>query len=134
MNQQALHDIGFTDVLEQIAGYTRMERGKETVLRMQPVFNKDQIEHKMIEVQEAIEVLKRSGSVPIHVVDDIAQMLTQAKKGLFIRADQMTRIVSFLEHCGKLKRFMNDKLDIAPLVSSYAFSIDDLSMLEEELG
>lgn len=134
MNQQALHDIGFTDVLEQIAGYTRMERGKETVLRMEPVFNKDQIEHKMIEVQEAIEVLKRSGSVPIHVVDDIAQMLTQAKKGLFIRADQMTRIVSFLEHCGKLKRFMNDKLEIAPLVSSYAFSIDDLSMLEEELG
>ncbi|MFS0785495.1 endonuclease MutS2 [Shouchella sp. 1P09AA] len=134
MNQQALHDIGFTDVLEQIAGYTRMERGKETVLRMQPVFNKDQIEHKMIEVQEAIEVLKRSGSVPIHVVDDIAQMLPQAKKGLFIRADQMTRIISFLEHCGKLKRFMNDKQEIAPLVSSYAFSIDDLSMLEEELG
>ncbi|AIC93301.1 endonuclease MutS2 [Shouchella lehensis] len=133
MKQQTLEAIGFYDVLKDIAEQTRMDRARETILRMTPLVNQSQMTHKMTEIEEAMRILTRSGSVPIHVVDDIAQMIMQAKKGLFIRADQFTRVISFLEHCSKLKRFMNDKQEIAPLISSYAFSIDDLSSVEEQL-
>ncbi|WP_078393159.1 endonuclease MutS2 [Shouchella patagoniensis] len=134
MNQQAFEALGFHDILTEMASYARTEAGKQTIIDLQPLQDRKQVEQKLAEVTEALGILTRSGSVPIHSLGEIDQYLEQAKKGLYVRADQFVHVLSFLDHCRKLKAFMKDKEGIAPVVSSYAFSIEEMEPLETAIA
>ncbi|MCS0542953.1 hypothetical protein NXY55_23535, partial [Aeromonas veronii] len=134
MNTQTMEALGYYQILNDIAQYARTNRGKETLLSLRPTQNKKRIEHSLHEISEAMNILAISGSVPIHSLDQIEQYIEQANKGIAIKVDQFTRIVSFLDHCQKLKQFMKDKEYAGPMVSMYAASIGDVSLLEAEIS
>ncbi|MBM7839701.1 MutS2 family protein [Alkalihalobacillus xiaoxiensis] len=134
MNQQTFEALEYNAILTKIASYTRTDAGKETVLELKPLENRKQIEAKLAEVMEAMAILERSGSVPIHSLGEMEHFIEQGKKGLYVRADQFNQVLSFLDHCRKLKQFMKDKEAIAPAVSSYAFSIESMDELEAEIS
>jgi MutS2 family protein len=133
VNQQTIEVLGYQEILQDVGRYAITDRAKKTIEDMRPSTNKKTIEHSLNEVQEALEIMKISSSIPIHTLSDMEQYIEQAKKGLYIRADQFARIVSFLDHCHKLKRFMKDKQYAAPNIHLYAESIGDLSALEAEI-
>lgn len=134
MNQQTIDVLGFEEILAEIAQFAKTNRGKNTLQALRPLQDKRKIEHALNEVAEAEEIIKMSSSVPIHTLDEMELYLSQAKKGLYIRADQFTYVHSFLNHCSKLKQFMKDKQYAAPNVSLYAESIGDVRPLEEEIN
>ncbi|QSS99525.1 endonuclease MutS2 [Pontibacillus sp. ALD_SL1] len=133
MNQKTFEVLDFYTILNEVARFAFTERGKETILSLTPSFNRKQIERWLEETDEAKEILKISSSVPVHSLDDVSRMIDQAKKGMFLRPDQFQQLQSFLDHCGKLKRFMSDKQYAAPTVALYAESIEDLSDLERDI-
>lgn len=126
--------LGFFQILNDISQFARTNRGKETLLSLRPTQNKKNIEHSLHEISEAMNILAISGSVPIHSLDQIGHYIEQAKKGMALKVDQLTHIVSFLDHCQKLKQFMKDKEYAGPMVSMYASSIGDVSELEAEIS
>ncbi|MEH7384866.1 endonuclease MutS2 [Bacillus sp. JJ1521] len=134
MNTQTMEALGYYQILNDIAQFARTNRGKETLLSLRPTQNKKQIEHSLQEISEAMNIIKISGSIPIHSLDQIGHYITQAKKGIALKVDQFTQIVSFLDHCQKLKQFMKDKAYAGPMVSMYAASIGDVSELEAEIS
>ncbi|MGE6486874.1 endonuclease MutS2 [Paenisporosarcina sp. NPDC076898] len=133
MNQQTIDVLGYQEILQEVGSFAITERAKNSIEGMRPTTNKKSIEHALSEVHEALQIMKISASVPIHTLNDMEQYIEQAKKGLYIRADQFTRVLSFLDHCNKLKRFMKDKQYAAPTIHLYAESIGDLNDLEAEL-
>ncbi|WP_163529228.1 endonuclease MutS2 [Halobacillus ihumii] len=133
MNKVTFQTLEFHEILLEVSGYALTDKGKETILACKPSNDKRLITHWHQEVDEAKAILSSSGNVPIHTLNDVTQMLEQAKKGMLIRADQFSRLASFLDHCTKLKRFMKGKEIMAPTISLYAWSIADLTILEEEL-
>ncbi len=126
--------LGYYQILNEISQFAKTNRGKETLLSLRPTQNKKKIEHSLHEITEAMNILAISGSIPIHSLDQIGQYIDQAKKGMALKVDQFTRIVSFLDHCQKLKQFMKDKEYAGPTVSLYAASIGDVSELETEIS
>ncbi|MDX1806021.1 MAG: endonuclease MutS2, partial [Paenisporosarcina sp.] len=133
MNQQTIEVLGYQDILKEVGSYAITNRAKLTIEELRPSTNKKSIEHALGEVHEALQIMKISSSVPLHTLGDMEQFIEQSKKGLYIRSDQFTRVLSFLDHCNKLKRFMKDKNFAAPTISLYAESIEDLSELEAEI-
>ncbi|UOR13383.1 hypothetical protein [Halobacillus amylolyticus] len=133
MNTKTYQSLEFKEILEETARYALTNEGKETILAIVPSRNKRVISHLHLEIEEAKAIITGSGNVPIHSLSDVTYMIEQAKKGMFIRADQFARLVAFLDHCTKLKRFMNGKEMIAPTISLYAWSIADLTLLEKEI-
>lgn len=133
MNQQTIDVLGYQEILQEVGSFAITERAKNSIEGLRPTTNKKSIEHGLGEVHEALKIMKISASVPIHTLSDMEQYIEQAKKGLYIRADQFTRVLSFLDHCNKLKRFMKDKQYAAPTIHLYAESIGDLNELEAEL-
>ncbi|WP_075617821.1 endonuclease MutS2 [Paenisporosarcina indica] len=134
MNQQAIYVLGYQEIIQEVGSYAITERAKKTIEELRPSTNKKKIEHGLSEVHEALQIMKISSSVPLHTLNDIEQYIELAKKGLYIRADQFSKILSFLDHCSKLKRFMKDKNYVAPTISLYAESIEDLNELESEIS
>ncbi|WP_394172216.1 endonuclease MutS2 [Guptibacillus hwajinpoensis] len=133
MNTQTFETLEFNQIVEDISSYALTNRGKESIKQLRPSTNQKLIERWLEEVEEGVAILNVSGSVPLHSLNDISLLIEQGKKGLFIRAIQFSEVLSFLEHCTKLKRFMKDKWTVAPTISLYADSIEDLSALEETI-
>ncbi|WP_050182676.1 endonuclease MutS2 [Domibacillus robiginosus] len=134
MNHRSFDALGYYKILSHIAAFAHTDSAKNTIHAMRPLQEKKRIEQLLLEVEEAMRILQISSSIPLHTLDDIASMLDQGKKGLYIRADQFGRVISFLDHCSKLKRFMKNKVTAAPVVSSYAASIEEMSELEADIS
>lgn len=134
MNQQTFEVLGFYKILEEIESFAKTNSAKETIGKLRPMQDKRRIEQSIKEIDEAVKILQISSSVPIHTLDEMSLYLNQAKKGIYIRADQFPFVISFLDHCTKLKQFMRDKGYAAPNVSLYVQSIPDVRELTEEIA
>lgn len=133
LNQNTFVTLEFSRIKQQIADFAHTNKGKQFILDLQPSLNEKQISRWQNEITEAVEILKIGSSVPIHRLEGIHQMIEQGNKGLYMRPDQLTGLLSFLDHCQKLKRYMKDKGYVAPTISCYADSIEDLTSLEMEI-
>ncbi|ASF38437.1 DNA mismatch repair protein [Halobacillus halophilus] len=133
MNERTYKTLEFFEILKIVSQLAFTKPGKESIESLRPVRNIKAMNRWHEEVKEAVAILNTSGNIPIHTLEDVTDMLEQGKKGMFIRANQFSALLSFLDHCTKLKRFMQDKEIIAPIISLYASSISDLSRLEEDI-
>ncbi|MBN9655702.1 endonuclease MutS2 [Halobacillus sp. GSS1] len=133
MNQQTFESLGLNNILTRVSDFAHTDQGKETILSLKPMNDQKRLERMQAEVKEARAIIDHHSHVPIHTLGDIQIMIDQGNKGIFIRPQQFGSLVSFLEHCTKLKRFMKDKQILAPTISLYVDSISDLSQLEEEI-
>ncbi|MDZ5474523.1 endonuclease MutS2 [Bacillus sp. 31A1R] len=134
MNQQTFQTLEFGRIKERISQFTLSDSGKERVLNLKPSINKKQIEAWLDEVTEAVEILKKSASVPIHGLDGVEILLQSINKGIPLRPDQLVKLYDFLDCCVKIRRYMKDKEFIAPRVSLYVHSIEELPFLAEEIN
>ncbi|MDP4169580.1 MAG: endonuclease MutS2, partial [Bacillota bacterium] len=133
MNTTTFHTLDFEKIKEEIASYALTAEGKEMVTKLYPSINIKQVEALQEEVSEAVEVLKRSTSVPVHGLDGMAGLLGSLNKGVALRPDQLTKLNEFLDCCGKMRRYMKDKDFLAPRVASYVDSIEELPELAAEI-
>jgi DNA mismatch repair protein MutS2 len=133
LNENTFKQLEFHRIKEEIANYALTDSGKKLVGSLAPSFTKKQIASWLEEVSEAAEIINKSESVPIHALDGVEIILKQMNKGTALRPGQFQKLLLFLDCCSKLKRFMKDKELIAPRVSSYVYSIEDLPGLLEEI-
>jgi DNA mismatch repair protein MutS2 len=133
LNEKTFEQLEFHRIKEEIANYALTDSGKELVHSLSPSFNKKQIASWLDEVTEAAGILTKSESIPIHALDGIEIILHQMNKGTALRPVQFQKLLLFLDCCQKLKKFMKDKEFIAPRVSSYVYSIEELPDLFEEI-
>ncbi|MEW8972103.1 MAG: endonuclease MutS2, partial [Mesobacillus sp.] len=133
MNEQTFTVLGYDKIREEIAGFALTQSGRVKTREMQPSTNQKQIESWQEEVYEAIEILKISSSVPIHGLEGMEMILKGYYKGVPLRAEQLVLLLSFLETCNKIRRFMKDKEFVAPRVSAYVYGIEELPELAAEI-
>ena len=133
MNKHTFKSLEFQQIKTIIANFALTKEGKEKIECLTPSTNKRQIEAWLDEVSEAVEILKKSASVPVHGLDGMDILLNNMNKGVALRADQLAKLYDFLECCGKMRRYMKDKEFYAPRVSSYVEGIDELPELAAEI-
>jgi DNA mismatch repair protein MutS2 len=134
VNLQTIEKLQFNQVKEDVATYTISELGKDACIALSPSLNKKQIEAWLKEVTEAKEILDYSDSVPIHGMKGMPSILQGLGKGIAFRPDQFTLLNDLLSCIDRLKRFMKDKSFLAPMISSYVYSLEDLGELTEEIA
>ncbi|MGC5327522.1 endonuclease MutS2 [Brevibacillus sp. SYSU BS000544] len=133
MNQNAISTLEFDLVKEKLMNFAISEQGKEKVRKLQPYTDLVVIENALHETTEARAIVDKGGSVPLHGLHDIEQVMEKLGKGASLHPDQLMVVQGLLETGKKLKKYMNDKKTLAPQVSSYACSIYDLDDLSKEI-
>ena len=99
MNQQTYESLGLNTILTRVSDFAHTDRGKETILSLQPSNDQKRLERMHEEVKEARAIIDSHSHVPIHTLGDIQAMIDQGNKGIYIRPQQFGSLVSFLEHC-----------------------------------
>lgn len=133
MNEQTFESLQFNQVKETLADFAISELGREACLSLRPSTNKKQIDAWLNEVTEAQRILDYSESVPIHGMKGLPVVLKGLGKGLPLRPDQLMALLDLLTCMERLKRFMKDKTFLAPVISTYVYSFDNLSDLMDEI-
>ncbi len=134
MNQHTFNTLEFQQIKETIRRFALTKAGKEKIGCLSPSSNIRQIEAWLDEVSEAVEILQKSASVPVHGLDGMELVLSNLNKGAALRPDQLMKLHDFLDCCGKMKRFMKDKVYYAPRVSAYVETIEELPELAIEIS
>ncbi|WP_226674909.1 endonuclease MutS2 [Rossellomorea aquimaris] len=133
MNEKTFQTLEFNSVKENLMGFALTEEGKKKLMNLRPSTNIRQVDMLLDEVTEAVHILEKSASVPIHALDGVENIMASLNKGVPLRPDQLTGLYYFLDACKKLKKYMDDKQWLAPRVSSYVYSIEDIPDLGEEI-
>lgn len=133
MNSHAVQIIEYDKIKNILMEYTVSDRGRELISNLKPSININEIETWLRETTEAKAIISRSSSVPIHSLRSIGSIISKLEKGGILIPEELCSIWELLAESRKLKRFMSDKDDIAPMVSSYALSIYELLDVENEI-
>ncbi|WP_409270252.1 endonuclease MutS2 [Neobacillus sp. SCS-31] len=133
MNEHTFTTLDFCKIKEELSAHALTSAGKARIASLVPSTNLIQIRVLLDELAEAEQIMAISTSVPVHGLEGIDTLLEGLNKGVALRPEQFSRLYDFLDCCGKMKRFMKDKEYVAPRVSSYIYSIDELPALAEEI-
>ncbi|QFT89562.1 Endonuclease MutS2 [Bacillus sp. THAF10] len=133
MNIETIQALQFTDLKKEVASYALSEPGKHAIGNLEPSFTKKQIEAWLNEVTEGKKILEISSSVPVHGLQGMEYILKNIHKGVAFRPDQFMALYDFLETIEKLKRFLKDKEYVAPVITTYVYSISELSHIAAEI-
>ncbi|WBW97854.1 endonuclease MutS2 [Oceanirhabdus sp. W0125-5] len=134
MNINTFNTLGYNDLKEIIKGYCISGLGKQLIDKMLPSSNLTVIEKKLKETSEARKILDDSKHIPLEGIYDIRVLVEKVEKGGLLEADEVTHIGDFLRGCRKIKRFMLQQESYAPILSEYAYSMSELSNIEEEIN
>lgn len=134
MNTNTLNTLGYKDFKEIIKGYCVSGLGKQLIDKMVPSSNITVIEKKLSETSEARKILDDSKHIPLEGIYDIRELVEKVEKGGFLEADEATHIGDFLRGCRKIKKFMVQQESYAPILSEYAYSMNELRHIEEEIN
>ncbi|WHH57232.1 hypothetical protein [Petroclostridium sp. X23] len=133
MNQTAIELLEYQKIKEDIMEYAISEEGKAQIKNLCPSIDINIIEGWLNETTEARAVIDKSASIPLHNLEGTSKILGKLGKGMPLLPEELTIIARLLKDVGKMIRFMDDKKNIAPRISSYILSTHPLEDLMSEI-
>lgn len=105
MNEKSLKILEFNKIKDKIKKYARTNAGKEKILNLVPYDNIYEINNKLDETYEALEVILEKGNPPLEGLFDIYEGVERAKKGGTLTPGQLLKIGSTLRAARNMKEF-----------------------------
>ncbi len=133
MNKKTIESLEFDKVTALLSEYAMSEGAKQRALDLIPIYDEGKIKRWLNETTEACKIIEKSSSIPVHSLHGVEQIVTLVDKGYLPTPDQFEFLGAFLDSVKKIKRFMLKQEYHAPTVSSYAYSLYELSDLAEEI-
>ena len=105
MNEKSLRILEFNKIKDKIKKYARTNAGKEKISDLAPYDNVYEINNKLDETNEALEVILDKGNPPLEGLFDIREGVERARKGGTLTPEQLLKIGSTLRAARNMKEF-----------------------------
>lgn len=134
MNKKTIESLEFDKVLSLLSEYAMSEAAKQRALDLLPIDDEGKIKRWLNETTEACTIIEKSSSIPVHSLHGVEHIVTLVDKGYLPTPDQFEFLGAFLDSIKKIKRFMIKQEYHAPTISSYAYSLYELTDLADEIS
>ncbi|MBT8381652.1 MAG: endonuclease MutS2, partial [Ignavibacteria bacterium] len=115
IDQQAIEKLELKKIIDHIAGYASTEKGKKSIINIQPLKNKIAVLEEGKLVSEAKEILIKNEQPPLEYIPDLKNSLEQSKiDGAVLSAQKILEILKFAKVSRSLRHFLKQNLEIAP--------------------
>ena len=105
MNEKSLRILEFNKIKDKIQKYARTNAGKQRIAELSPYDNVYEINSKLEETNEALEVILDKGNPPLEGLFDIHEGIERARKGGTLTPGQLLKIGSTLRAARNMKEF-----------------------------
>ena len=135
MNERSLRILEFYKIKEKIKKYARTNAGKAMVEALEPYDNVYEINNKLEESNEALEILITKGNPPLEGLFDIHEGIERAKKGGVLTPEQLLRVSGMLRVSRIMKEFFKrEEAEKAyPRLEDLAYILVPIKALEDEI-
>lgn len=133
MNEKSKELLEYNKVKDIIKGFSISEIGKNLIDELQPSVDIKIIEKDMNETTEARAIVNITSSIPLHSLTGIKSVKEKITKGIVLNEEDLSLLSGLLKDIYKMKRFMEQKEEVAPNISLYSTSLFELEDLKEEI-
>lgn len=123
----------FSSILEEIASFSKSEKGKEDILSIHQLGNKKEVENALIELKEVMSLISRYSYFPITTSSNMINIIEIAKKTALLTPRDLSLVREDILTGRKLTNYFSKVDDSYPLTKDLVNKITDLSSLEKEI-
>ena len=109
MKERTLRILEFNKIKDKVEKYAITSSGKEMVHSLEPFKSTYEVEKKLEETNEALELLITKGAPPFEGLYDTREALERAAKGGILTPEQLLKIGGMLRASRRFKEYMNRK-------------------------
>lgn len=135
MNERSLKVLEFNKIKERIKKYARTNGGKQMISELMPYDNLYEINQKLQDSDEALDILITKGNPPLDGLFDISEGIERAKKGGTLTPEQLLKIGSMLRVARVMKEFFrrDDSEKAHERLEDLAYILSPVKYLEDEI-
>lgn len=126
--------LEFDKILSKLIEYAVSDSAKEQVSNLRPYLREDEARRKMDETTQGRRLFDYLGNPPLSSMQDMKDILLCCEQEGVLLPEQLTIVMQFITSCKRLKRYLERGNDLQLTLTSYAYSIDTLDDLYEELS
>lgn len=134
MDTNTIKMLEYDKIKKLLEEYAVSELGKEIIRQLEPSTDMGKVQNWLQETTEARRIMDKTAGAPLQSLVGIEGILGKLGKGSALTPEELSGIQGLLRSGSRLKRFMEDKEYLAPMVGSYAASIFELKDVEEEIS
>ncbi|PGZ93504.1 mannonate oxidoreductase [Bacillus sp. AFS029533] len=134
MNNITFEKLQYNELKEIVKSYCVSGLGKKLINQLEPSSNIKVVKNRLNETTEARAILDAEGHVPFLGVSNIENIMQNLEKGMILDPSELISVSDFLRGCRRIKKFMQDKVFFAPILSSYANSMSEFMSIEDEIN
>lgn len=108
MDEKTLRVLEYNKIIEALAGFTHSESGRELVLQLKPISDRNQIIEWQQETSEAETILAAEGSGFISSFPDVRHAIRRAEIGSVLNPGELLNIAQVLSLVSSVKTRMNE--------------------------
>ncbi|ELK47246.1 endonuclease MutS2 [Halobacillus sp. ACCC02827] len=134
MNERILRTLEFKKIIDQLSGKAASSLGKEKTAALKPSSDLGEVLVKQQETDEAAQVLRLKGHIPLGGIFDIKPSLKRTTIGGILSATECLDIASTIYGGRQLKRFVEEMEEPEmPILREMVLGIDPMKELEDEI-
>lgn len=130
---EAMSKLEFSKIRAKLEHYAVTYLGQRHIQQLAPLTQPKAIRHRLGETEEARRLLEARASVPLPSLEGIELVLDLLGTGYVLTERDLGHIAQFLRSCRQLIKYMAAKGELAPTISSYAASMQELDQLLNEI-
>lgn len=134
MNQnQTKKMLDWPDIIGKLKEFALSEAAKEQIDNLDIMTDYYLVIKRLDETTEARNIYDVSNSIPLHALTGIRNVIEKLGRSEILRPVDLTHMSGFIRDTQKMIRFMEDKEDVGPNLSSYALSMNPLEVELDEI-
>ncbi|MDK2888237.1 MAG: mismatch repair protein MutS2 [Thermoanaerobacter sp.] len=133
MDERTLKRLEYDKVLEHLARYTISSLGRERVLSLRPVTDRQAIQTWQAETTQARELLRLEPGADFGGWHDIRRQLQRAVQGAVLEPQELFETGQTLGALQRIRKFFAGRAGRYPLLEEIAFKIGNFNELERKI-
>lgn len=100
-----LDKLEYSEIIKLISNYCKTYIGKETVLKLSPCFDSDEVSHLLEETTEAMDISIKKSNIPVCEIPNIDIWIKQLESTNVLSAKALIDVATILKVSHELKEF-----------------------------
>ena len=100
-----LDKLEYSEIIKLISNYCKTYIGKETVLKLSPCFDSDEVSHLLEETTEAMDISIKKSNIPVCEIPNIDIWIKQLESSNVLSAKALIDVATILKVSRELKEF-----------------------------
>ena len=135
MDQKILNQLEFPKLIDRIVDKAETSLGKEAIAKLKPSTDFEEVITRQNETDEAVQVLRLEGHIPLGGIHDVRASIKRASIGGMLSAHELLEISDTLRGSKRVKNFIQgvEEADL-PILLDLVEQIETLTPLEKEIN